>query len=241
MNILNKILKSVASLFKNKISIWRTLYFNFHYLPFSLAVKMPVILFKGVRLRKTKGRIIIDSLPIETGMVRIGRKSYGFIRRQDYTIWEQYDGTVVFESGVNIGKGTFIHVGNNAILKVGQNTCFGGNDRIICDKSITINANSKVAWDVQIIDTDFRATINTISKTKNCFRKEIIIGSHNWLCFGSTILKGSITPNNCIVGANSLINKDFSDAGENIVIGMESKAKVLAKYLSWDNIGDTGD
>ena len=171
-------------------------------------------------------------------MVRIGKKTYGFQRRQDYTIWEQYDGTVIFESGVHIGKGTFIHVGKNAVLKVEQNVGFGGNDKIICDKSITIKANTNAAWDVQIIDTDFRATINTIFKTKSCLKKDIVIGSHNWLCFGSTILKGSITPNNCIISANSLINKDLSDAGENIVIGIEGNVKVLAKYITWDDICD---
>jgi acetyltransferase-like isoleucine patch superfamily enzyme len=239
MNIFYKVFQAVAIIFNNNISVWKTVYFNFHYFPFTVASKLPIILYKGVKFNKTKGRIILDSLPIKTGMVGIGKKTYGFVKRQDYTIWEQYDGTVFFESGVNIGKGTFVHVGNDAILKVGQDTRFGGNARIICDKSITIKAHSKVAWDVQLCDTDFRATINTITKAKNCFKREIIIGSHNWLCFGSTILKGSITPDYCIVGANTTINKDFSKEGENIVIGMDSNAKVLAKYISWDSNRDT--
>jgi hypothetical protein len=51
-------------------------------------------------------------------------------------------------------------------------------------------------------------------------------------------LKGSITPDYCIVGAKSIINKDFSDAGEYIVIGIENNAKVLTKYISWDCSGE---
>jgi hypothetical protein len=222
-------------LLKNNISIWRTIFFNFHYFTFSNAVKFPIFIFKSVRFNKTRGQIIIEDQLIKTGMIYIGKKTYGFNRKQDYTIWEQYEGTVLFEGGARLGEGTFIHIGEGAILRIGQNTCFGGNDKIICDKAITIKGDTKVAWDVQIIDTDFQATINTVTKTKNCIKKEIIIGSHNWLCFGSTILKGSITPNNCIVGANSLINKNFSECGENIVIGMESNVKVLAKYIGWDS------
>jgi acetyltransferase-like isoleucine patch superfamily enzyme len=172
-------------------------------------------------------------------MIHIGEKSYGFQCKHDYTIWEQHEGTVILENGVIIGKGTFIVVGNNAVLKIEQNTRLGGNDKIICFESITIKANTKVAWDVQIIDTDFHTTINTITKTKNCFKKAIIIGKSNWLCLGCTILKGSITPDNCIVGAKSVINKDFSNAGENIVIGSENNTKVITKFISWDYLGET--
>jgi|WetSurSiteA1Bulk_404760.scaffolds.fasta_scaffold00138_12 hypothetical protein len=238
MNNLYKTLKSLAFLFRNNIAVFRTVYFNFHYFPFAIATKFPVILYRTIRLKKNKGKVILDGHPIKTGMVQIGKKTYGFHRKQDHTIWELYDGTVIFESGVRLGKGTFVHVGKNAILTLGQDTGFGGNAKIICDKSITIKAHTKVAWDVQIIDTDFRATVNTVTKTKNYVKKEIVIGSHNWLCFGSTILKGSVTPNNCIVSANSLLNKDFSDAGENIVIGMDSNVKVLAKYITWDSTCD---
>jgi acetyltransferase-like isoleucine patch superfamily enzyme len=230
-----KILKSIISLFTNNISIWRTLFFNFHYLSFSNAIKFPIVISRSVRFNKTQGQIIIESQSLKTGMIHIGYKSYGFSRRHDYAIWEQFEGTVIFEGSVHFGKGTFIHIGKDAVLRIGKNTGFGGNDKIICDKSITIKENTKVAWDVQIIDTDFRATMNTVTKTRNCFKKEIIIGSQNWLCFGTTILKGSVTPNNCIVGANSIINKDLSQYGENIVVGMESNVKVLAKYIGWES------
>jgi acetyltransferase-like isoleucine patch superfamily enzyme len=235
MNWVFKIFTPFNYLLKNNISIWRTIYFNFHYLSFSNAFKFPILITRSVRFNKTLGKIILESQCIKPAMIRIGKKSYGFSRRSDHVIWEQFEGTVIFEGPVNIGKGTFVHIGEDAVLRIGQNTCFGGNDKIICDKAITIKKNTMAAWDVQIIDTDFRATFNTITKSWNCYKKEIIIGSNNWLCFGSTILKGTVTPDNCIVGSNSIINKDLSAYGENIVIGMESNVKVLAKYINWDS------
>jgi acetyltransferase-like isoleucine patch superfamily enzyme len=91
-----------------------------------------------------------------------------------------------------------------------------------------------VAWDVQIVDTDFHHTINTIFNTMNCVEKPIVIGDHNWLGFGSSILKGTVTPNHCIVAANTTLKNDYSDVGENIVLGHEASAKVTAKYIRFD-------
>jgi len=241
MKGLKQIIIFAAKLIKSGFSIWRTVFFNFHYFPFSIAVRFPIFLYKSVRFKKIKGQIIIDSLPIKTGMIHIGKEMYGFQWKHDYTIWEQKGGTVVFEDAVSLGKGTFVTIGKNAILKFEQYVSFGGNDRIMCRESILIKAHTIAAWDVLIIDTDFRATINTITNTKNLVKKAITIGRNNWLCFGSTVLKGSITPDYCIVGAKSLINKDFSNAGEHVVIGMENSAKVLTKYTSWDCLGVIDD
>lgn len=238
MKDLKRIVKSVILLLRNDLSIWRTVYFNFHYFSFQTAIKFPFFLYKSVRFKKLLGQILIDCPVIKAGMIHLGKATYGFQWKHDYTIWEQQGGTVIFENGVTIGQGTFIVVGKNAVFKMEQYARLGGNDKVICGHSITIKANTLVAWDVQIIDTDFRATINTITKTKNCIKKAIIIGKSNWLCFGSTVLKGSITPDYCIIGAKCLINKDFSNAGEHIVIGMENNAKVISKYIDWDCISE---
>jgi hypothetical protein len=238
MKNLLKTIKSVSVLLDHDFSIWRTVYFNFHYFSFRTAIKFPIILYKSVRFKKLLGQVIIDCPTIKTGMIHFGKETYGFQWKHDYTIWEQLGGTVILENGVAIGQGTFIVVGKNAVFKMEQYSKLGGNDKVICGNSITIKANTLVAWDVQIIDTDFRATINTITRTKNFIKKPIIIGKNNWLCFGCTILKGSITPDYCIISAKSLINKDFSSAGEHIVIGMDNNAKVISKYIDWDCVSE---
>jgi len=67
-----------------------------------------------------------------------------------------------------------------------------------------------------------------------------MIGSHNWLGFGSTLLKGSVTPNHCIVAANTTVNANYSDTGENIILAFEAGAKVIAKHISFD-MSEEGD
>ena len=167
-------------------------------------------------------------------MLHIGKEIYGFQWKNDYTIWEQLGGTVVIEDEVFLGKGTFISVGENAVLRLEKTVHIGGDDRIICMDSITIKANTMVAWDVHIIDTDFRSTINTVFGTKNSEKKKIVIGRNNWLCFGCTILKGSVTPDFCIVGAKTLINRDFSNEGENILISAGDNSKIVTRYTRGD-------
>jgi acetyltransferase-like isoleucine patch superfamily enzyme len=181
-----------------------------------------------------KGEIIINNPSIYTGMIHIGPKIYGFQTKHDYTIWEQFGGKVIFEPQVRIGKGTFISIGKNAELKLENGVHFGGNDRLICYSSVSIGKDTRVAWNVQIIDTDFRSTINTVTKTKNSQTKPIIIGQKNWLCFGSIISKGSVTPDSCIVSSNTTISKDYSEDGNNIIIGNENNAKVLCKYITFE-------
>ena len=50
-------------------SIFSTIYFNFHYLPFSQAIKLPILLYKP-KLLKVKGNVKIGEGKIKFGMVR---------------------------------------------------------------------------------------------------------------------------------------------------------------------------
>jgi acetyltransferase-like isoleucine patch superfamily enzyme len=88
-----------------------------------------------------------------------------------------------------------------------------------------------VAWDVQILDTDFKSTYNVITNTTNVSEKPIVIGKNNWLCFGSKILKGSVTPDYCIISAGTIINKDYSDIGELAILSMNDTVSVIAKGI----------
>ena len=220
--------------FVYKIAVLKTLYFNLHYFPVKVALRLPVLLHRGVKLKALKGSIELKCDKIKPGLVHIGRTVYGFHTRFHQTIWEQKGGKVIFGEDVSLGRGTFVSLGYNGFLSFGNNVRFGGNAKIICRKSIIIGERTMVSWDTQIIDTDFHSTLNTIFKTRNSAEKTIIIGSHNWIGFGCTLLKGSITPDYCIIGANTSIKSDYSESGENIVLAYEQNAKVTVKYITFD-------
>lgn len=52
-------------------SLLSTIYFNFHYLPFRQAVRLPILLYKPHFL-DLKGKIIISG-GVKTGMIELGR------------------------------------------------------------------------------------------------------------------------------------------------------------------------
>lgn len=231
---IQKIARALHYPFTQRLSLIRSLYFNLNYFPFKVAVRLPVFIYRGVSLKKMNGRIHLNFEQLKPGSVRIGKYNYGFHSRHDSTIWEQKGGTVIFGRDISVGKGTFISVGKNACMKIGNNVNMGGNDKIICNQFVTLGSNTMVAWDVQIIDTDFHRTLNTVFKTHTNAERPIVIGNHNWLGFGCSVLKGTVTPNRCIIAANTTLRNDFSGEGENIVLGQDQTAKVTAKYISFE-------
>lgn len=229
-----KLFRALHYPFTQRLSLLRSVYFNLNYFPFRVAMRLPVFIYRGVRLKSMEGRIHLDFHKVETGSVRIGKYNYGFHTRHHRTIWEQKGGTVILGHDIRFARGTFISVGRKGCLKIGSHVNLGGNDKIICNQFITIGEHTMVAWDVQIVDTDFHRTVNTVFKTPSNAERPIVIGNHNWLGFGCTVLKGTVTPNRCIVSANTTLRSDYSGEGENIVLGQDQPAKVTAKYISFE-------
>ena len=74
-----------------------------------------------------------------------------------------------------------------------------------------------------IYDIDTRKVLNNA--------EDIIIGNHVWIGQQNTILKGSVIPDNSIIGAKSLVNKKF-DKNNTIIAGVP--AKVVKSNVNWD-------
>lgn len=68
--MLTKIVSYLKQLWEWKFAFLPSLYFNFRYLPFRQALKMPVWINKP-HLHEMRGKIIIDAL-VRTGMIRLG-------------------------------------------------------------------------------------------------------------------------------------------------------------------------
>ena len=69
-------------------------------------------------------------------------------------------------------------------------------------------------------------TKKIINKSKN-----IRIGNHVWIGQNATILKNVQIPDNCIIGASSLVTKSFN---KNNVIIAGSPAKIVKSNVNWD-------
>ena len=222
-------IKLISCFFKT-INFWKTLYFNFHYFPFKVAIKIPVLIHYRTKLFILKGNIIIDS-PISTGMIKIGSHGLGTQDgRYSRTIW-QVEGTLLVSGKTNIGRGSKISIGKNGVLKIGRNFTISGDTTIICQKDIKFGNDCLLSWEILMMDTDFHAIKNECGNTQNS-NKPIIIGDHVWIGCRNTILKGATIPRNCIVSANSLITTKFQE--ENCIIGGQGKnAGILKRGVFW--------
>ena len=60
---------------------------------------------------------------------------------------------------------------------------------------------------------------------------DIVIGNRVWIGTRSIILKGAVLADGCVVGANSLVNKKFTETGL-LLVG--SPARVLRRGVQWD-------
>lgn len=79
MSLLTRALGSLeARLNQPRLSLWRTLYFNFCTLPFSTAIKLPVFIYSKVHLFELNGSISFENTTIRLGMLKIGINAESF-------------------------------------------------------------------------------------------------------------------------------------------------------------------
>lgn len=205
------------------VNLPKTIYFNFHYLPFKCAIKLPIFFLSNVNLFCMKGKIEILG-EIKTGMVRIGGGNNPLYFQQNYRcVWANYGGTVVFGDKVSLSKGVAIEIGQNAYLSLGYNVYFGVLSRIACYKRITIDDNSRFTWENIICDTDFHPTINISTGERSEMSKPIRIGKNNWIGIRCFVMKGTETPDYCIASAYSLLNKKYNIPKYSLIGGIPAK------------------
>ena len=88
-----------------------------------------------------------------------------------------------------------------------------------------------ISWENLVMDTDFHKIKNIEKSDIINISKEISIGNNVWIGCRNTILKGSIIMDNSVIGANSLVNKEFKK--ENVLIA-GNPAKILKENIVWE-------
>ena len=212
-----------------KISILQTLWFNFKYLPFMTAIRLPVYIYHRTILGQTKGKIVIDAEHIRHGMIKIG---LAFLKNTDAvynrTIWQQ-EGTIVFHGPCNLGRGVKITVEKDGVLKLGSRTTLTGNSTILCRKAITVGNDCMISWDVLLMDNDAHTILND-QKVKINPDKPIHIGNHVWIGCRSILLKGVEIGDDTVIAACSTLSRSFHEEHE-IIGGLN---KVLHQNVTWE-------
>ena len=209
-------------------SIPKTIYFNFHYFPFKIAIKFPVIISAKTKLSCMGGEVALRGNAVFPGMVRIG---FGYVGIFDYdvsrTIWEN-KGKVVFLGRANIGHGCKLSCAETGVITFGKNFECTAESQFICADRISFGNDCLVSWQNLFMDTDFHHITHRNKEKIN--HLPITFGDNVWVGCRCTILKGVNIADNSVVAAGSLVKKSFQ--GTNLLIAGETAGEI-ATDICW--------
>ena len=114
-------------------------------------------------------------------------------------------------------------------MQLCHNFSISASSQINCYKSISFGRDIQFSWDCLVMDSDTHNIYDERGKRVNDDR-EIVFGNKIWIGCRCTILKGSIIPNGCVIGACSCVSgKNFEE--NSIIAGVPAKS--LKKIGSW--------
>ncbi len=122
---------------------------------------------------------------------------------------------------IQLERGAKLSLGGRRHSSASGITC---SSRIMVEKSVEIGIDCIIAWDVFISDSDW----HNIAEQNRVV--PVSIGDHCWISHGVSILKGSVIPSGCIVGAKSLVSSVF-EAERALIAGLP--ARVIKNGVEW--------
>ena len=202
--------------FFQRVSVIKTLYFNLYYFG-RKGLKLPVLFAPGVKFISLKGKILLESTPLR-GQVKFGRNCAVNI-----------NGTITFKSNITIGEGSVLYVGPDATLTFGSGFYATSDLGVNCKKKISFGDGCLIAYQVQVLDTDFHRIMDKTGILNP--DKEVIIGNHVWIGARTTVLKGTRIADNIVIGAASVLTKQYN---VNYSVYAGNPATLVKKNVEWD-------
>lgn len=194
-----------------------SIYFNFKYLPFKQAIKLPILLCRP-RLISMRGKVVIKAGAIRIGMIRLGFMNVP-IYPNKRIIWQNC-GEIIFEGDCCIGNNSAVSCGKTGKIVFGNNFAASTTLKIVSNHLICFKENVCFGFENSVFDSDFhKLTSQDKNNKEHIPYKPIIIGSNNWFGVKCLILKGSQTPDYCTIGAYSLLNKKIDVPPYSIIGG----------------------
>ena len=123
---------------------------------------------------------------------------------------------------------------NNSRIQIGDHTRLCGSIQLsaIEGTEIRIGNDCLFSSNIDIRNGDSHSLVRNGTRERINPSKPVVIGDHVWVGKGVTILKGTIIPDNCVVGATSLLCKPYETA--NCVLA-GTPAKEVKYDVNWLN------
>jgi len=215
MKLIFRIYRKIKSFFK--VNWVKTIYINLKMLPFEQARHIPIVVFGQCSIQSLSGKIIFRS-PVEFGMLGLGQRYEVFLNESGKAELN-IQGKLIIKNKAQFGYDYKIFVDKSATLTLGNMSSMASQAKIICTQNITLGEFCRLGSECQIIDTNFHNLKDV--KTNEVFNKsnDILLGSFNFISNRVSVLGKAVTSDYCTVASNTLLNKDYSSFGENIILG----------------------
>lgn len=155
-----------------------------------------------------------------TFMIRVGFHAVPVVPERTTAMFIR--GRLIFKGTAHIGRGSRIIVKEGALLELGDNFAISSSSYINCFKHISTGRDIQLAWGDLLMDSDTHVIYGENGEIINEDR-EIILGDKIWVGCDCKILKGANVPNNCVVGANSVITSNQLEPNS-LIIGSPAKS-----------------
>lgn len=224
-------MKKIISLFFHRVdtpqfNIVRTLVFNFIMLPFSQAIKLPIFIYGKVRFVSLNGKIVITN-KVTTKMIKIGVNQDSFSGNAKCgSLVLMKNSCIEFRGPCIISIGSVFRISGK--LSIGSGSFFGSESKVFCDYKIFLGQYFRSTFQCCLMDSNFHPTIDLITKNIQPINRRISIGKYNWVGNRTNIMPGTKTGDNVIITSKSLLNKDYTIYGTNIMLG-GCPAKLIKK------------
>jgi acetyltransferase-like isoleucine patch superfamily enzyme len=206
-----------------------SLWVNFRSFPLRQAWKLPFSVYGWPKFYGLSGSMRVEG-KVSFGMIRFNLSAPGRPGISAANTQMLNNGTIIFHGKIEIGTGSLITVRSNSTLEFGADVLITDNVNIGCSNYIVIGDYSRVVHRCQVFDSSYHYVANFAKGIVPPVYKEVHIGKNCWVCNSSTINGGTVLPDNTIVASNSVVSKDFSNAGDSPLIG-GIPAKVIANGL----------
>lgn len=220
---------------RNLPALIPSIIFCFRSLPFKQAIKLPILIFKPHDML-LKGKIVIDSDRLYTGMIRLGyckpNLPYPNNGIKIYNL-----GKIIFKGRCLIGCDSYIIVEESGSVIFGDDFRSNASLKITSKIGIKINPHVRIGYNVNMMDTNHHKLYDM---DKGCFLDaygKIEIGSYNWISTNSVVLHSVVTPERCLFGLGTILTK--SSKFESYCLHGGSPLKILRRNVFRDFENDS--
>ncbi len=146
------------------------------------------------------------------------------------------DATVSLGRWSWLGQGCKIRA-HEGRVSVGAKSVLGQDCTISAYQHVSIGRECIVADRVMLIDFDHGVVeVERPIREQGIYKRDVRVGHNVWIGYGACLLRGVTVGNNCVIGTNSVVNKDVPD--DAVVAGIPARVlrmRDTPKTFRWED------